>query len=162
MAGTMKFTIERMRLVRMIELLEGKARGRARRIQFLRLTACAPRVFVEANEVTAGLEALVLADGICHVRRLPFLNVLKTYAGRENITIEANEQWLRIVNSSLAVRDFQREAIAPGVFQEFPVTDGWLAAAGAPKPPAANVPSAAPDETSSPSKWQTKIGRAHV
>ena len=148
----MKFSVDRMALVRMLEMLEGKSRGRARRIQFLRLTACAPRVFVEANEVTAGIEALIFADGTCRVRRVPFLNVLKTYTGRDNITLEADEHRLRMAGVSLAVRDFQREATAPGEFQEFPVTDGWLAATEAPKPPAANVPSAARDETSSPPK----------
>ncbi len=153
----MRFTVERMALVRMPEMLEGKSRGRVRRMQFVRLTACAPRVFVEANEMTAGIEALVLVYGTCHLRRVPFLGVMKSFTGRENVSIEADEQWLRMANSQMAVPDFKHEATAPGEFQAFPVTDGWLAAEGAPKPPAANVPNAAPDETSA--RTEPKKGR---
>ena len=75
------------------------------------------------------------------------MNVLKTFANRENISVEVDERWLRMANVEMAARDFKNEAVAPGEFQEFPVTDGWLAAQGTPKPPTANVPSAAPDET---------------
>lgn len=82
----------------------------------------------------------------------------ENFCQRENVSIEVDERWLRMATVEMAARDFKNEATAPGEFQEFPVTDGWLAAQGTPKPPMANVPSAAPDETTLPpqpdkSRW---------
>ena len=38
----------------------------------LRFSACADRVFVEANQVVAGIEALVLEEEACKVPRMRF------------------------------------------------------------------------------------------
>ena len=65
----MKFTVERMALQRMVEQLKiGRGvKGQSQRM--MRLSACAARVFVEANGVGAGIEALVLENGACNRNR---------------------------------------------------------------------------------------------
>ena len=56
----------------------------------MRLSACVARVFVEANGVAAGIEALVLEDGACNVPRMKFLKVLRTFHPKQNITLAAD------------------------------------------------------------------------
>ena len=60
----MKFTVERIALQRMVEQLkiERGVKGQSQRM--MRLSACMARVFVEANGVAAGIEALVLETSI--------------------------------------------------------------------------------------------------
>jgi len=53
-------------------------------------------VFVEANVVAAGIEALVLAGGECNVPRMNFLKVLWTFAPKQNLTMSADASGLRI------------------------------------------------------------------
>jgi hypothetical protein len=61
----MKITIERAALVRVLEVIGRKAPSKNWRDKEVRLLACAPRVFVEANESTGGIEAMVFEDGTC-------------------------------------------------------------------------------------------------
>src|SRR5687768_15310473 len=61
----MHFTVERARLVKMLESVRRKLPGQKMKDKDVRLFACSARVFVEANGVTAGAEALVLRDGGC-------------------------------------------------------------------------------------------------
>jgi hypothetical protein len=116
----------------------------------MQLWVCSARVFVESNGVAAGMEALVLEDGVCNVARTKFLKVLRTFHYKENIRLTADAGGLRMEGFLMKVTKFSPVTTAPGEFQVFPVRDGWLAAQGAPKPPTANVPSAAPDESASP------------
>jgi hypothetical protein len=131
----MKFTVERIALQRMVEQLkiERGVKGTSQRM--MRLSACAARVFVEANGVTAGVEALVLADGACNVPRMKFLKVLRTFAPKQNITLAADADGLRIEGFVMKVTCFSRVVAAPGEFQVFPVTDAWLAPPETTKPP---------------------------
>jgi hypothetical protein len=75
----MKFTVERVALERMIDQLKADREMKGQQQRMMRLSACAARVFVEANGVAAGIEALVLADGGCNVPRIRFLKILRTY-----------------------------------------------------------------------------------
>src|SRR5207302_1858419 len=97
----MHFTIERKRLVKMLESVRRKLPGQKRKDKEVRLYACAARVFVEANGVTAGEEALVLRDGGCRQPLEQFLALVKSYANKENVTIEADELSLRMFTSTL-------------------------------------------------------------
>ena len=156
--NAMKFTVERVALERMVEQLKFDRCTTGPHQRMMRLSACAPRVFVEANGVAAGIEALVLEDGGCNVPRMKLLKVLRTFHPKQNITLAADASGLRVAGFVMKATHFSSVATAPGEFQEFPVTDGWLAAQGTPRPPAANVPSAAPDETATPpqpekSRW---------
>ena len=54
----MHFTIERKRLVKMLQSVRLKLPGQKKQDKTVRLYACVARVFVEANGVTAGEEAL--------------------------------------------------------------------------------------------------------
>lgn len=123
----MKFTVERVTLERMVAQLKVERGMKGPRQRMLRLSACAARVFVEANGVTAGIEALVLEDGACNVPRMKFLKVLRTFAPKPNITLSADENGLRIEGFVMKATCFSPTAAAPGEFQVFPVTDGWLA-----------------------------------
>jgi hypothetical protein len=64
---TMHFIVDRKRLVKMLETVRRKQPGvKKKKDKDVRIYACAARVFVEANGVTAGEEALVLRDGSCY------------------------------------------------------------------------------------------------
>ena len=130
----MKSTVERLALHRMVEQLKIERGVKGPRQRMMRLSACAARVFVEANGVAAGIEALVLEDGACNVPRMKFLKVLRTFAPKQNLTLSANENGLRIEGFVMKATCFSPTAAAPGEFQIFPVTDAWLAKAKTPKP----------------------------
>jgi hypothetical protein len=127
----MKFTIERRGLVRLLELLRGRAQGTKTLDRLLCITAVAPRVFFEANGITAGVESVVLADGTCHVPRVKFLAILRTFANKDHLVMEAGVEGLRIGNFVMAVKSYSSEATPPSQFEQVAVTDTWLA----PKPP---------------------------
>lgn len=119
----MKFTVERAALVKMLELVGKQSPGRKSRDKEVRLSACAARVFVEANETVAGIEALVLADGTCLLPHDVFLKLLKTYAPKPHIAVEADGRGIRFCSTTLPVLRYSRVATPPGKFQVFPVTD---------------------------------------
>ena len=79
----------------------------------------AARVFVEANCVAAGIEALVLEDGACSVPRMKFLKVLRTFAPKQNLTLTADQNGLRIEGLVMKATCFSPTAAAPGEFQIF-------------------------------------------
>ncbi len=78
----MKFTVERQSLVNMIGLLAIKPAHRKQSDSWMRLTASGSRVFVEGNETTCGVEALVMSEGACRVRRSVLLRILQSYHPR--------------------------------------------------------------------------------
>ncbi len=127
----MKFTVERLALVKMLQLTARKSPMRKRRDKQVRLSACAARVFVEANESTGGLEALVLTEGTCLLPHDVFLKLLKTYASKPNITVEADERTIRFGSTILPTEAYSPTVTPPGKFRVFPVTDTWVA--GPPK-----------------------------
>ena len=86
----MKFTIERRALVRMLELIGPKAPSKMLRDREVRLSACAARVFVEANESVGGTEALVLEDGTCLLDFKLFLKLLKSHSKKKVLYVEVN------------------------------------------------------------------------
>jgi len=129
----MKLTVERVALERMIGQLKIERGVKRLQQRMMRLSACAARVFVEANDVVAGIEALVLEDGTCNVPRMKFLKVLRTFHPKPNITMTADAGGLRIESFLMKVTCFSHEATAPGEFQTFPVTVTWLAQPEAPK-----------------------------
>ena len=92
----MKFTVERVALEQMVEQLKTERGVKGPRQRMMRLSACAARVFVEANVVAVGIEALVLAGGECNVPRMKFLKVLWTFAPKQNLTMSADASGLRI------------------------------------------------------------------
>ena len=130
----MKFTVERVALERMVEQLKTERGVRGPRQRMMRLSACAARVFVEANGVAAGIEAPVLEDGTCNVPRMKFLKVLRTFHPKQNLTLSVDENGLRIEGFLLEVTRFSPTTAAPGEFQIFPVTDTWLTQSETAKP----------------------------
>ncbi|MSU61886.1 MAG: hypothetical protein EXS31_05735 [Pedosphaera sp.] len=122
----MKFTVERLALVKMIKLLAGKPAHAKQSDPWMCLTACGSRVFVEANETICGVEALVMSEGSCRIERVVLLKFLKSYHPRPNVTVEARPGALQLVNSTVPINGFTTEAVAPDKLQSFAVTrDAW-------------------------------------
>jgi hypothetical protein len=69
----MHFTIDRRRFIKMLESVWRKLPNQKGKQREVRIYSCAARVFVEANGVTAGEEALVLEEGSCFQSMEPFL-----------------------------------------------------------------------------------------
>ena len=92
----------------------------------LRLSACAARVFLESNETVAGIEALVLVDGTCTLDRANFTFIVKTYAKKTNLMIEANERFLQIANTRVNIQSYSARATPPAKFQVCRVSDTWI------------------------------------
>ena len=84
--------------------------------QQVRLSACAARVFVEADQATAGTEALVFEDGTCFLQQNIFLKVLKTYKSKPNVIIEADGRTLRFYSTTLPITDYSPAVTPPGKF----------------------------------------------
>ena len=122
----MHFTIERKRLIKMIESVHRAGTGVKPRATAVRLYACAARVFVEANGVTAGEETLVLRDGGCRQSIKEFLALLKSYSTKENVTIEADERVMKMLGSTRPVSGFTKDVTPPADFVVGRVTDTWV------------------------------------
>jgi hypothetical protein len=123
-AHSMKFTVERRVLVRMLEATAQRAPRRGRPEKMVRLSACGPRVFVEANGKAAATEALVFAEGACLLVHKTILRLLRGYARRRvNITFEADACLFRIDQGNWPIAAFSARVFPPAVFQEFPFTE---------------------------------------
>lgn len=110
----------------MLEVIGRKAPSKKWREKEVRLLACAPRVFVEANESTGGIEALVLEDGTCLLEHKTFLKLLKMHFPKKNITVEVDEHKITFATTTLPISGYSRTVTPPGEFKVFPVTDDWL------------------------------------
>lgn len=130
----MRFTIERLALVKMVEQLKGERGGaRPKRAEEeLLLAVCGAMVFVEANGVTAGCEALVMEEGSCALPRVRFLAVLRSFAPKRNLHCGADGDWLRVERFEIRMRGYSPHAVAPEGFKPYPVTANWLGIPGAP------------------------------
>ena len=122
----MHFTVERKRLVKMLEAARRKWPGQKKKDKQVFLYACAARVFIEANMVTAGEEALVFRDGGCWQPLESFLELIKSYRDKEHIIIEADEKSLRIGNSSRTAFNYTTDVKPPADFVVGRVTDTWV------------------------------------
>ncbi len=119
----MRFTVERAALVKMLELVGKKMPGQKRRDKSVRLSACAARVFVEGNQTTGGVEAIVLEEGACTLAHDVFAKLLKSYVPKVNLTFEANENVIRFGSTSLPLSGFSRVVTPPAKFQMMAVTN---------------------------------------
>jgi hypothetical protein len=119
----MHFTVDYKRLVKMIEIVRRKLPGAKKKDVGIRIYACAARVFVEANGVIAGEEALVFRDGGCNQNLEGFFNVLKSYGPKKNVTIEATDKNLKLFNSTFEVWCYWPNPKPPAKFIVGRVTD---------------------------------------
>lgn len=110
----------------MLEVIGRKSPSQKNRDKQVRLSACAARVFVEANESTGGTEALVFEDGTCLLEHKTFLKLLKTHYPKKNINFEADERKIKFATTTLPVSSYSHSVTSPGIFKVFPVTDAWL------------------------------------
>ena len=125
----MHFTIDRKRLIKMIETVRSFSRGTRNTPSagVMQIYACASRIFVEANGMTAGEETMVLRDGGCTVTFKRFLALLKSDRNKENVTIEADQVALKVFSSSMRVMGYTTDVKPPADFVVGRVTDVWLA-----------------------------------
>ena len=137
---SMKFTVERKALVKMLQCVGKKHPTQTRRDKQVRLSACAARVFVEANQTTAGTEALVFEDGTCFLQQNIFLKVLRTYKSKPHVTIEADGRTLRFFSTTLPVTDYSPAVTPPGKFQTFSPIDIRALSGEAPPPTRTSPP----------------------
>lgn len=126
----MKFTVERLPLVKMLEMTGKKVPAQKRRDQHVHLFACSARVFVEANESIAGTEALVLEDGSCLVPHDMLLKLIRTYHPKKAVTMESDGQTLKFGSTTLPVSGYSTDVRPPAKFQVFPVMDTGIAGKG--------------------------------
>ena len=164
----MKFTVERAALVKMLKLTGGKSPSQKRKDRLVRLSACAARVFVEANEMTGGVEALVLEDGTCLLPHGMFLKVLQTYASKAHLSIRVDARTLKLGSTTLPVSGYSRTVTPPGDFQVFEVSDLSVLLPDAPspepeaeEPPAEGTPMAAPLTEAELNRLAAKEGAEH-
>ena len=124
----MHFTIERKRLVKMVEMVRRSRPGTRTNpsARMMRLYACASRVFVEANGMTAGEETMVLQDGGCTLSIKPFLALLKKHPRKENVTVEADQLVLTMFTRAITVTHFTADVKPPADFIVGTVTDTWV------------------------------------
>ena len=92
----------------------------------MRIYACASRVFVEANGMTAGEETMVLQDGGCTLSIKPFLALLKCHPRKENVTIETDKWVLTMYTHAIAVNRYTADVKPPADFIVGRVTDAWV------------------------------------
>src|ERR1017187_4862126 len=123
----MHFTIDRKRLVKMLEIVRRKLPGAKKKNKDVRIYACAARVFVEANGMTAGEESLVFQDGGVILPLERFLMLLKSYSTKENVTIEANERALKMFTTTVGVSGYTPDVKPPATFFVGKITDVWVA-----------------------------------
>lgn len=76
--------------------------------------------------MTAGEETMVLRDGGCTQPIKQFLMLLKSYSNKENVTVEANEWALKMVNSTMSVTAYTADVKPPADFIVGRVTDTWV------------------------------------
>lgn len=125
---SMKFSVDRLALVKMLRLAQKRAPGARNRDRLVRLSVCPAKVFIEANEVAAGVEALVLEEGTCSLPHDVFLRLLQSYHPKPQITIETNARALRMGTTTLeAVVSYSPESTPPMSYRVFPVTDSAVA-----------------------------------
>lgn len=119
----MKFTIDRRLLIKMIEKTRRGTRYTPNRSRDIYLSACAARVFIIGPVVVMGYEAMVLEDGECRVPAKRFLDILRSYQEKENITIQATAGTLTIARFTMPITGYTASPNPPADFQVFPVTD---------------------------------------
>jgi hypothetical protein len=127
----MHFTIERERLLQMLAQVRQKRQGVKKKSRTVRLYACAARVFVESHGVIAGEESLVLADGGCTLLLEQFVAILKSYRGKVNVTIQADQHSLRLFTTTLPISGYTKTVQPPAAFIVGRVTDVWVAGGSA-------------------------------
>lgn len=101
--AAMHFTVERLALVKLVQGLPAP-KGRPR-TDPVRLWTNEARVCVEINGNVAWMEALVFRSGHCCTNRKRFLELLKAYRPKKNLTFELVGNGLRFGGSTLVVTE---------------------------------------------------------
>ena len=108
----MTFTINAAGFIKMVQsVLEGAAANRQAN-GTLRLVASQGHVYAVSGDAVAKTQAVVWEEGQCAVSPAELLRLLGTYR-YENMTIEADWQWLRIGGLAMSVKRYCPWAEAP-------------------------------------------------
>ena len=125
----MKFTIALSDLESLLKTMA----PRPKTTDTFTLSACAARVFVEHKGDIGGIEALVFEDGAVSLPTKKFRELLKTYKGRQSLTLEAAADGLRIGNFQMPILGYNPRAVPPGHFQVFPANTSPSSGTGMPR-----------------------------
>jgi DNA polymerase III sliding clamp (beta) subunit (PCNA family) len=124
----MKFTIEAGSFIRMVQMVSERVSKSKRVKPVLRLTACEGRACVQSADRVAETEARIWEQGECTLPQARLLKRLKAYPRELNLTVEADEQGLRLGHSSMPVITYASRPAAPANFQIFLASDFGLRA----------------------------------
>lgn len=122
----MKFTIEAGSFIRMVQLVSERVSKSKRAKPIVRLTACEGRACVQSAGRVAETEARIWEDGECTLPQARLLKSLKSYPREVDLTVEADEQGLRLGHSSMPVISYASRPAAPTKFQIFLASDFGL------------------------------------
>ena len=115
----LRFTVQRLVLVRMLEAAARRAPRRGRPDKMVRLSAHGARVFVEANGKAASTEALVFSEGSCLLVHRTILTLLRGFArSRRNITFQAEPALFCIDTGNWPLAAFSPRVFPPEEFQD--------------------------------------------
>lgn len=103
----MHVTVARSALVKLIEQMTASPFGPRSQGDPLRIWTSGARLCVAANGVVAGTEALVLRSGHCCTQRTRFLQLLKSYSSKKNLTFELVGHGLRFGSSTVDVTEVE-------------------------------------------------------
>jgi hypothetical protein len=122
----MKFTIQAGSFIRMVQMVSERVSKTKQAKPILRLTACEGRACVQSASRVAETEARIWEDGECTLPQAGLLKRLKAYPRELNLTVEADEQGLRLGRSSMPVISYVSHPPAPTKFQIFLASDFGL------------------------------------
>jgi hypothetical protein len=108
----MIFTIHAAGFINMVQSVTEAAAAQKRASGTLRLVASQGHVYAVGGDKVAKADAVVWEEGQCAVAPAELLSVLKTYR-YENVTIEADWQWLRVGGLAISVKRYCPWAEAP-------------------------------------------------
>jgi hypothetical protein len=96
-----KFTIQKKVLVRLLKVVTPKAIGR-KADHYLRIEAWNMRVNLSANQVEAEGPAMITKKGVCFIRYRNLLQVVNSFKGTKDLTVEIEPGGLRIGRFSIS------------------------------------------------------------
>ena len=118
--SAMKVMIARLDLAKMVALTRNLT-DRPGADTSLLLWACDGKVYVDANDLTCGWEALVFEEGNCRLSsRKRFGQVLSTFKTKRNLLIEADEGWLTIGRFRMTLAFYSPAAANPSETNAMP------------------------------------------
>ena len=101
----MKFTIKYEVFLDMLKQAGKKLTYQKLANRNVKIATFESKVFVEANSYAIWIEAQVEGHGQCQLPLKPFVEVIKTFKGKDELVIQIDERELSIENFSMSITD---------------------------------------------------------